>query len=150
MRKFLLTTRTDYLVAPPDTEIIDDLEMPSTIPDWITDDELQVYAYKFQRSGFTGPLNYYRAMDLNWEIMAPWQDSKIVVPTMFIFGDKDNGNEGEYGKMQYVKGEMFKSLVPNLEITVIEDGHHFIQQEKSKQVSEEMLSFFNKLGNATE
>ncbi|XP_013605700.1 PREDICTED: bifunctional epoxide hydrolase 2-like isoform X1 [Brassica oleracea var. oleracea] len=65
MRKFLLTTRTDYLVAPPDTEIIDDLEMPSTIPDWITDDELQVYAYKFQRSGFTGPLNYYRAMDLN-------------------------------------------------------------------------------------
>ncbi|CAN6802870.1 unnamed protein product [Brassica oleracea] len=150
MKKFLLTTRTDYLVAPPDTEIIDDLEMPSTIPDWITDDELQVYAYKFQRSGFTGPLNYYRAMDLNWEIMAPWQDSKIVVPTMFIFGDKDNGNEGEYGKMQYVKGEMFKSLVPNLEITVIEDGHHFIQQEKSKQVSEEMLSFFNKLGNATE
>ncbi|KAH0864734.1 hypothetical protein HID58_081945 [Brassica napus] len=82
--------------------------------------------------------------------MAPWQDSKIVVPTMFIFGDKDNGDEGEYGKMQYVKGEMFKSLVPNLEITVIEDGHHFIQQEKSKQVSEEMLSFFNKLGNATE
>ncbi|KAH0864735.1 hypothetical protein HID58_081946 [Brassica napus] len=64
MKKFLLTTRTDYLVAPPDTEIIDDLEMPSTIPDWITDDELQVYAYKFQRSGFTGPLNYYRAMDL--------------------------------------------------------------------------------------
>ncbi|CAG7865157.1 unnamed protein product [Brassica rapa] len=150
IKKFLLTTRTDYLVAPPDTEIIDDLEIPSTIPDWITDDELQVYADKFQKSGFTGPLNYYRAMDLNWEIMAPWKDSKIVVPTMFIFGDKDNGNEGEHGKMQYVKGEMFKSLVPNLEITVIEDGHHYIQQEKSKRVSEEMLSFFNKLGNTSE
>lgn len=45
---------------------------------------------------------------------------------MFIFGDKDNGNEGEYGKMQYVKGEMFKSFVLNFEIIVIEDGYYFI------------------------
>ncbi|WZZ81360.1 hypothetical protein YC2023_101932 [Brassica napus] len=32
-----------------------------------------------------------------------------------------------------------------MRLLCIEDGHHFIQQEKSKQVSEEMLSFFNKL-----
>ena len=64
MKKFLLTTRTDFWVAPPNTEIIDDLEVPSTLPDWITEEEIQVYADKFQKSGFTGPLNYYRAMDL--------------------------------------------------------------------------------------
>lgn len=64
MKKFLLITRTDFLVAPPDTEIIDDLEIPSTLPNWITEEEIQVYADKFQTSGFTGPLNYYRAMDL--------------------------------------------------------------------------------------
>lgn len=85
----------------------------------------------------------------NWEILAPWQDSKIVVPTKFIAGDKDIGNEGPNGTMKYVKGEMFKSVVPNLEIVVIEDGHHFIQQEKSEQVSQEILSFLNKL-NKTE
>lgn len=45
---------------------------------------------------------------------------------------------------------MFKSIVPNLEVVVIEDGHHFIQQEKSERVSEEILSFFNKLRNTTE
>ena len=64
MKKFLLTTRSDFWVAPPNTEIIDDLEVPSTLPDWITEEEIQVYADKFQKSGFTGPLNYYRAMDL--------------------------------------------------------------------------------------
>ncbi|KFK34347.1 hypothetical protein AALP_AA5G133500 [Arabis alpina] len=142
MKKFLLTTRTDFLVAPPGIEIIDDLVIPSTIPDWITEQEIQVYADKFQRSGFTCPLNYYRAMDMNWEILAPWQDSKIFLPLKFIAGDKDI-NEGAIGT-QYVKGEMFKS-VPNLEIAVIEDGHHFIQQEKSDQVSQEILSFLNKL-----
>lgn len=85
----------------------------------------------------------------NWEILAPWQDSKIVVPTKFIAGNKDI-NEGSVGTMQYVKGEMFKSFVPNLEIAVIEDGHHFIQQEKSEQVSQEILSFLNKLRRTTE
>lgn len=64
MKKFLLTTRTDFMVAPPGTEIIDDLVIPSEIPEWITEEEIQVYADKFQKSGFTGPLNYYRAMDL--------------------------------------------------------------------------------------
>lgn len=81
----------------------------------------------------------------NWEILAPWQDSKILVPTKFIAGNKDFGNEGPKGTMEYVKGEMFKNVVPDLEIVVIEDGHHFIQQEKSEQVSQEILSFLNKL-----
>ncbi|KAG5406270.1 hypothetical protein IGI04_012389 [Brassica rapa subsp. trilocularis] len=142
MKKFLLTTRTDFMVAPPGTEIIDDLEIPSKIPEWITEEEIQVYADKFQKSGFTGPLNYYRAMDLNWEILAPWEGSKILVPTKFIAGGRDIGAKET---MEYVKGEMFKSIVPNVEVVVIEDGHHFIQQEKAKQVSEEILSFFNKL-----
>uniref|UniRef100_M4FCQ7 soluble epoxide hydrolase n=1 Tax=Brassica campestris TaxID=3711 RepID=M4FCQ7_BRACM len=153
MKKFLLTTRSDFWVAPPNTEIIDDLEVPSTLPDWITEEEIQVYADKFQKSGFTGPLNYYRAMDLKLqelEILAPWQGYKIVIPTKFIAGDKDIGNEGANGTIKYVKGEMFKSIVPNLEVVVIEDGHHFIQQEKSERVSQEILSFFNKLRNITE
>lgn len=57
-------TRTDNLIAPPGMEIIDYLETPSWIPPWITEEELQVFADKFQESGFTGAFNYYRAMDL--------------------------------------------------------------------------------------
>ncbi|GFY80333.1 alpha/beta-Hydrolases superfamily protein [Actinidia rufa] len=76
MKKFLLINKTDMLIAPPGMEIIDYLETPSFCPSWITEEELQVYADKFQESGFTGPLNYYRAMDLNWELLAPWQGSK--------------------------------------------------------------------------
>lgn len=64
MKKFLLLNKTDNLIAPPGMEIIDYLETPSVLPPWITEEELQVYADKFQESGFTGPLNYYRAMNL--------------------------------------------------------------------------------------
>ncbi|PKI69994.1 hypothetical protein CRG98_009597 [Punica granatum] len=64
MKKFLLINKTDILIAPPGMEIVDYLETPSLLPPWITEEDLQVYADKFQESGFTGPLNYYRAMDL--------------------------------------------------------------------------------------
>jgi hypothetical protein len=64
MKKFLLIKKTDNLVAPPGMEIIDYLETPSRLPPWITEEELQVHADTFLESGFTGPLNYYRAMDL--------------------------------------------------------------------------------------
>ncbi|GFY85381.1 ubiquitin-conjugating enzyme 16 [Actinidia rufa] len=63
MKKFLFTNKTDQLIAPPGMEIIDYLETPSFCPPWITE-ELQVYADKFQETGFTGALNYYRTMDL--------------------------------------------------------------------------------------
>ena len=64
MKKFLLMTGTDFLVAPPGMEIVDFLPTTSVLPSWITEEELMVFADKFQESGFTGAFNYYRAMDL--------------------------------------------------------------------------------------
>ncbi|CAK9157093.1 unnamed protein product [Ilex paraguariensis] len=142
MKKFLLINKTDQLIAPPGMEIIDFLETPSFLPPWITEEELQVYADKFQESGFTGPLNYYRAMDLNWELLAPWQGSKITVPAKLIIGDKDIGFDCG-GTKEYIEGNMFKSLVPNHEVIILK-GHHFIQQERSQEVSNEILSFLHK------
>ncbi|MCI14762.1 bifunctional epoxide hydrolase 2-like [Trifolium medium] len=74
--------------------------------------------------------------------MAPWQGSKITVPTKFIGGDKDVGFQN--GTKDFVEGDIFKSLVPNLEVVIL-DGHHYIHQEKAQQVSEEILSFISKL-----
>ncbi|KAK9052530.1 hypothetical protein SSX86_029159 [Deinandra increscens subsp. villosa] len=142
IKKWLLITKTDALVAPPGMEIIDDLETPSQLPPWITEKELQLYADKFQQSGFTGGLNYYRAMDLTWELLAPWQGSKITVPAKFIIGDKDVGYKS-FTK-PYLEGNVMKTLVPDIEVVILE-GHHYIQQEKPQQVSDEIISFIQKL-----
>ncbi|XP_077248006.1 epoxide hydrolase 1-like [Tasmannia lanceolata] len=128
------------IVAPPTMEISDFLENPSSLPTWLTEEELQYFASKFQKSGFTGPLNYYRAISLNLELLAPWQGAKITVPTKIIVGDKDLGFKS-FGTEDYLMGEAFQSLVTNLEVAII-DGHHFIQQEKAKEVTDELLSFF--------
>lgn len=81
--------------------------------------------------------------DRNWELLGPWQGSKIMVPTKFIVGDKDIGYETA-GTREYIHGPVFNSLVPDLEVVVL-DGHHFINQEKAQNVSDEILSFFTKL-----
>lgn len=65
------------------------------------------------------------------------------MPTKLIVGDKDVGFLS-FGTKDYINGEKFKELVPNLEVVVI-DGHHFIQQEKAEQVSHEILSFFSNI-----
>lgn len=143
IKKFLLINKTDQLLAPSGMEIIDYLETPSWLPPWVSEDELQVYADKFQESGFTGPLNYYRAMDLNWELLGPWQESKITVPAKLIVGDKDIGFDC-WGTEKYIKSDEFKKLVPGVEVVVLEGGHHFIHQEKPLEVSNHILSFLRK------
>ncbi|XP_028117657.1 uncharacterized protein LOC114315269 isoform X3 [Camellia sinensis] len=146
MKKLILINKTDLLIAPQGMEIIDYLETPCYCPKWITEEELEVFADKFQESGFTGPLNYYRAIDLNWELLAPWQGSKITVPVKLIVGDKDIGFECG-GTREYIQGSVFKSLVPNSEVVIL-DGHHFIHQERPQEVSNEILSFLSKFSLA--
>lgn len=74
-----------------------------------------------------------------WELLAPWQGSKITVPVKFMIGDKEFGFHSG-GIKDYVEGDEFKSFVPNLEVVVL-DGHHFIQQENPHEVSNQILSF---------
>ncbi|KAG6401210.1 hypothetical protein SASPL_138059 [Salvia splendens] len=143
MKKFLLiNNKAGMLIAPPGTEIVDYLETPAVTPPWITEEEIQVFADKFQESGFTGGFNYYRALNLNWELLAPWQGAKIGVPAKLIVGDKDMGFESG-GTKEYIQSSTFKTVVPDHEIVIL-DGHHFIHLERAHQVSQEILSFILK------
>jgi len=35
-----------------------------TLPKWLSEEDVNYYATKFEQKGFTGGLNYYRALDL--------------------------------------------------------------------------------------
>jgi pimeloyl-ACP methyl ester carboxylesterase len=140
IKKFMRINKTDMLIASPGMEIIDCMETPFVLPPWITEEELQVYAQKFQQTGYSTALNYYRAIELNWIYLAPWQGAKITVATKLIMGDRDLGYEST---RNYINGDDFKRLVPNLEVAIM-DGSHFIHQEKAQEVSHEIFSFFKK------
>jgi hypothetical protein len=50
------------------------------LPSWLSETDLEVYAGEFARSGFRGPLNYYRNVDRNWEMMAAVEGIKVSAP----------------------------------------------------------------------
>ena len=43
----------------------------------------------YRRTGFRGGLNWYRNIERNWELMAPFAGARIRVPGLFIAGKRD-------------------------------------------------------------
>jgi len=102
------------------------------------------FASEFERTGFTGGINYYRNMDRNWELAAPWADAKVAVPTRFVVGDGDLTYHYP-GIQDYIHKGGFKADVPLLEdVVVIPGAGHFIQQEKADEVSNHIYDFISK------
>ncbi|KAL6638207.1 hypothetical protein ACP70R_025779 [Stipagrostis hirtigluma subsp. patula] len=116
----------------------------SSLPPWLTEADVEYFASEFERTGFTGGINYYRNMDRNWELAAPWADAKITVPTKFIVGDGDLTYHYP-GIQDYIHKGGFKADVPLLEdVVVIPGAGHFIQQEKADEVSKHIHDFIAK------
>ncbi|KAF8006753.1 hypothetical protein BT93_K0918 [Corymbia citriodora subsp. variegata] len=114
------------------------------LPSWLTEDDINYYATQFSRTGFTGGFNYYRCVDLNWELSAPWTGKRIEVPVKFIVGDLDLTYHMP-GAKEYIHGGGFKRAVPNLEEVVVMEGvAHFIQQEKPQEVTAHIHDFIKK------
>jgi len=114
------------------------------LPPWLTEADVDRFASEFERTGFTGGINYYRNMDRNWELAAPWADAKVAVPTRFVVGDGDLTYHYP-GIQDYIHKGGFKADVPLLEdVVVIPGAGHFIQQEKADEVSHHIYDFISK------
>ncbi|KAG8390969.1 hypothetical protein BUALT_Bualt01G0138700 [Buddleja alternifolia] len=118
----------------------DDIKLPS----WFTEQDLNYYAEKYDHKGFTGGLNYYRNLDLNWELSAPWSGAKVKVPVKFIVGDLDMVYNTP-GVKEYVHGGGFENDVPLLEeCIVLNNAGHFINQERPQEINAYIHDFVMK------
>ncbi|KAJ6384572.1 hypothetical protein OIU78_027806 [Salix suchowensis] len=106
--------------------------------------DLSFYATKYSQKGFTGGLNFYRALDLNWELTAPWTGAPLKVPVKFVVGELDMVYTTP-GIKEFVSSGGFKHHVPLLEeIVVMEGAGHFINQEKSEEISNHIYDYISK------
>jgi pimeloyl-ACP methyl ester carboxylesterase len=120
-----------------------DRSPPQTLPGWLSEADVQFYTGEFKRSGFRGGLNWYRNIDRNWELMAPWKDAKLQVPTLYIVGDRDLVYR--FPGMDTLLANL-KNFVPKLDKTVLLEGcGHWTQQERAEQVNNEITRFLKSL-----
>ncbi|WP_411123571.1 alpha/beta fold hydrolase [Streptomyces sp. x-19] len=102
-----------------------------TLPAWLTEDDLDVYAGEFERAGMTGALNRYRNMDRDWEDLAPYGGAPIKQPSLFIGGALDASTTWMADAI-----DAYPATLPGLASSHILDGcGHWIQQERPEEVN---------------
>src|SRR6266851_4734288 len=52
---------------------------PPSLPAWVTESDIDVYVKEYARSGFHGPLAWWRNIDRGWELMAPFAGAAVAV-----------------------------------------------------------------------
>lgn len=144
LKYFLLSRTLGPLCVPKEVGFGGSPDTPSTLPSWLSEEDLNYYVTKFIQKGFTGGLNYYRALDLTWELTAPWNGLEIKVPVKFIVGDEDVTYTTP-GVKEYIHGGAFKKVVPLMEeLVVMEGAAHFLSQEKPEEISAHIYNFIQK------
>jgi pimeloyl-ACP methyl ester carboxylesterase len=116
---------------------------PPSLPPWLTEADVDFYVQEFARTGFRGGLNWYRNIDRNQELLAPFAGSRVTVPALYVAGDRDLVL-GFRGMQQLIAN--LAHFVPQLRRTVILPGcGHWTQQERAREVNEAMIGFLQNL-----
>jgi pimeloyl-ACP methyl ester carboxylesterase len=90
---------------------------PESLPAWLSAADIDFYVQQFQHSGFRGGLNWYRNIDRNWELMAP-----------------------------YAGAADLARYSPQLRGTIMLPGcGHWTQQERSNEVNKALIDFMRGL-----
>ncbi|KOV77328.1 epoxide hydrolase [Streptomyces sp. NRRL WC-3618] len=101
------------------------------LPAWLSEEDLDVYAAEFERTGLTGALNRYRNMDRDWEDLAPHRGAPIKQPSLFIGGALDASTTWMSDAI-----DAYPTTLPALSASHLLQGcGHWIQQERPDEVN---------------
>jgi pimeloyl-ACP methyl ester carboxylesterase len=112
---------------------------PPRRPSWLSEEELAVYVDAFERTGFTGGLNWYRNIDRNWELTEAVAERRVEQPAMFLTGELDLVR-------RFMPAEAMRGWVTDLRSEVVLPGAgHWVQQQQPEAVNEALLAFLSGL-----
>lgn len=113
------------------------------LPDWITEAELAHFVANYKASGFRGGFNWYRNLDRNWDLTAPWHGALVRQPSLFIAGSEDSVITGRIGAKRVAE---LDKVLPDLRGKLIIDGAgHWVQQERPAEVNAALVTFLKEV-----
>jgi pimeloyl-ACP methyl ester carboxylesterase len=130
-------------ILPEGAGMLDVTEDPKALPPWMDAEDLAYVTREFERTGFRGGLNWYRAIRRTSELMAPWRGCVIRQPSLFIAGARDDvlrfpGMDKRVAALPQV--------LPGLRGShVLEGAGHWIQRERAPQVNRLLVDFLRSL-----
>ncbi|WP_327065374.1 alpha/beta fold hydrolase [Kitasatospora sp. NBC_01302] len=129
-------------IIPEGSTLLDTLPEPKELPGWLTEEDIEAFAADYAGHGehaFTGPLNWYRNIDRNQELMAAFRGLGITVPALYVIGDRDmvgvlRGVDKLIGSLPSILPRLFRSVT-------LPGCGHWTQQERPAEVNRELLDF---------
>jgi pimeloyl-ACP methyl ester carboxylesterase len=116
---------------------------PAPLPPWATEADVDFFVAEFSRTGLRGGMNYYRNIDRNRELLAPFADARITVPALFLAGARDPVRT--YPGFAEALADQPK-LVPDLRGTMwLPECGHWLHQEQPEAVNAALIKFLRSL-----
>jgi pimeloyl-ACP methyl ester carboxylesterase len=144
MRRFLYSASGDpppekrwhFLFRRSET-FLDSTSRPDGLPAWLTEQDIDYFTREFQRTGFSGGLNWYRNIDSRWEQTPFLAGAKLGQPTLFVAGEAD-----PVIAMRRAVFDTMEENVPNLKQKILLPGAgHWIQQERRAEINQLLREF---------
>jgi pimeloyl-ACP methyl ester carboxylesterase len=122
---------------------LDGMMSPAVPPSWLSEADVDFYSSELVRTGFRGGLNWYRNIDRNWELLAPFAGARVTVPALYIAGDRDP--VVRFPGMDRLIPNL-ADFVPQLRGTIMLSGcGHWTQQERAGEVNGAIIDFLRRL-----
>ncbi|XP_076915092.1 epoxide hydrolase 3-like [Bidens hawaiensis] len=138
---YILFSQSELQIADKNQEIMDLVKPSTPLPSWFTEEDLEVYAALYEKSGFRTALQVpYRTMHM---VGSEVQDPKVEVPTTMIMGEEDYVLKIP-GMGDYIRSGELKKYVPNQETIYVPHGSHFLPEQFPDKVNELILDFLNR------
>ncbi|VAH38208.1 unnamed protein product [Triticum turgidum subsp. durum] len=133
---YVLFSGREIPAAEQGQEAMDLADGSAPLPEWFTEEDLDVYAALYENSGFGYPIKMpYGSLDK----MATQLEARFEVPVLMVMGEdyvmKLPGFEAA------VRGGMMAGFAPDLKVAFVPEGRHFVQEQFPTQVNELLLGF---------
>jgi pimeloyl-ACP methyl ester carboxylesterase len=130
-------------MVPRDGGLLSGRPTPTTLPNWLTEADIDFYVREFERTGFRGGLNWYGNIDRNWELLAPFEGAKVTVPALYMVGDRDLIMA--FPGMDWVIANLANNVPRLRRKFILADCGHWTQQERASEVNAAMIDFLREL-----
>ncbi|PZR40128.1 alpha/beta fold hydrolase [Paraburkholderia fungorum] len=117
---------------------------PTPIPSWAEPDYVAYNIAEFQRTGFHGGLNYYRAAEPYFYLSAPWKGARISQPSFLIWGKADGLHE-----LYPITATQMRAGLPGLMGSLdLDNVGHWVQHEATDVVNDQLVKFLRTVSPA--
>ncbi|MCU1648062.1 MAG: epoxide hydrolase [Nocardia sp.] len=109
---------------------------PSALPAYLSEEDLEFYSFEFERTGFTGALNRFRASEDDWRDLRIYAGQPIAQPSLFIGGRLDATTTTLLDATK-----AFPETMPGNRGVHLLDCGHWVQQERPDEVNRLLIEW---------